>query len=113
MESVLDYETGEETILRDITMGSFESYADTGPSYSSQRDQAKAEMAELYKNAQGTQEGSIALLTYITLQEGPGYEDFRKWANNQLILQGIKEPDTDEEKAMVEQAQQGQQQPDA
>jgi len=113
MESVLDYETGEETILRDVTMGSFESYADTGPSYSSQRDQAKAEMAELYKNAQGTQEGSIALLTYITLQEGPGYEDFRKWANNQLILQGIKEPDTDEEKAMVEQAQQGQQQPDA
>ena len=62
MESVLDYETGEETILRDITMGSFESYADTGPSYSSQRDQAKAEMAELYKNAQGTQGGQYCIV---------------------------------------------------
>ena len=112
MESVVDYETGEEVVLNDITVGSFEVYADTGPSYSSQRDQAKAEMAELYKNAQGTQEGQIALWTYLTLQEGPGYEDIRRYANKQLILQGIKEPDSDEEKAMLEQAQQAQQQPD-
>ncbi len=112
LESELDYDTGEEVVRNDVTKGRFEVYADTGPSYSSQREQAKVEMAELYSNAQGTPEGQIALLTYISLQEGPGYEDFRRYANNQLILQGIKEPDTDEEKAMVEQAAQQEQQPD-
>lgn len=113
METVIDYETGEEVVLNDVTQGSFEVYADTGPSYTTQRDQAKAEMAELYKNAQGTPEGQIALLTYLTLQEGPGYEDMRRYANNQLIMQGVKDPETDEEKAMVEQQQQQGQQPDA
>lgn len=112
MEAVFDYETGEEVVLNDVTKGRFETYVDTGPNYSTQRDQAKAEMIELFKATQGTPEGNIALMTYISLQEGPGYEDFRKYANKQLILMGIKEPETDEEKAMLEQAQQQQQQPD-
>lgn len=112
MESIFDYESGEEVTLNDVTKGSFEVYADTGPSYSSQKEQAKAEMAELYKNAMGTQEGSIALLTYLTLQDGPGYENLRKYANKQLILQGIAEADTDEEKGWLQEAQQQAQQPD-
>ena len=113
MESIYDYETGEEVTLNNLSQGSFEVYSDTGPNYTSQRDQAKAEMAELFKNTQGTPEGQMALLTYLSLQDGPGYEDMRRWARTQLIQQGIKEPETDEEKQMMEQASQQEQQPDA
>ena len=40
--------------------------------------------------------------------DGVDFDDVREYANNQLILQGIKEPETDEEKAMLEQAKQAQ-----
>ena len=110
LESVFDYETGEEVILNDITKGEWEVYADTGPSYSTMKDQAKAELAEWYKASAGTPMGNLIMLTYMTLQDGPGFENLRKYANKELILAGLVEPETDEEKAMLQQAQQAKQQ---
>ncbi len=108
MEAVFDYETGEEVILNDVTKGSFEVYADTGPSYSTLKEQAKAEIVELWKANAGTETGHVLLLSYLTMSETTGLNFLKEYANKQLILMGIKEPDTDEEKAMLQQAQQAQ-----
>ena len=111
-EAVFDEESGEDVVINDITRGKFEVYADVGPSFQSQKEQARAELRELFVALQGTPEGNIILLSYLTLLEGPKMDHLRDYARNQLILQGILEPDTDEEKAMIQQAQSQPQQPD-
>ncbi len=108
MEAVFDEETGEEVVINDITKGRFEVYADVGPSFQSQKDEARAEMRELYQALQGTPEGQMVLLTYFTLMDGPKTDHLKDYARKQLILQGIMEPDTEEEEQMLQQAQQQQ-----
>src|SRR5690606_28412612 len=112
METVFDEETDEEVVINDITQGTFEVYASVGPSFQSQKDEARAEMRELYTALAGTPEGNLALLTYFTLLDGPKTDHLKKYARKQLILQGIMEPQTEEEEAMLQQAAQQQQQPD-
>jgi len=106
MESVFDDESGEMIMINDITKGRFEVYADPGPSFQSQKEQARAELERLYGVTVGTPEGNLILLSYLMLLEGPKTDHLRDWARNQLILQGLIEPDTDEEKAMLQQANQ-------
>jgi hypothetical protein len=104
MEAVFDPETGKEVVLNDITQGTFEVYADLGPSFRSQKEQARTEMQGLFTALHGTPEGSIMLLTYLTLLEGPKTKHIREYARKRLILEGIMEPETEEEEAMVQQA---------
>lgn len=113
MEAVFDEETGEEVVINDLTQGSFEVYADVGPSFQTQRDEAKVQMQELYTALQGTPEGQMALFTYFTLQTGPETKHLREYGRKQLILTGIMEPETEEEEQMLQQAQQQQQEPNA
>lgn len=109
MESVFDEESGEEVVLNDISTGTFDVYADVGPSFQSQREEAKAKLEELYKAMAGTPMGEIVLMTYFTMLEGPNLEHLREHARKQLMMQGIMEPETEEDQAMVQQAaQQGQ-----
>lgn len=105
MESVMDMETGEMVTLNDITTGTFEVFASTGPNYQSQRDETRSDMADMAKQLAGTPEGQMALLKYLQLMDTPDTKDIRDWARRQLILQGYTEPETDEEKAMLQQAQ--------
>jgi hypothetical protein len=113
METVFDEETGQEVVINDITKGKFEVYADVGPNFQSQKDEARSEMRELYTALQGTPEGEMVLLTYFTLMEGPKTDHLKAYARKRLVMQGLMEPDTDEEKQMMQQASQQQQQPDA
>ena len=113
METVFDEETGQEVIINDITKGKFEVYADVGPNFQSQKDEARSEMRELYTALQGTPEGEMVLLTYFTLMEGPKTDHLKAYARKRLVMQGLMDPDTDEEKQMLQQASQQQQQPDA
>lgn len=113
MEAVFDEETGEEVVINDITRGAFEVYADVGPSFQTHRDEAKAQMQELFTALAGTPEGQMALYTYFTLQTGPETKHLRDYGRKQLILTGIMEPETEEEEQMLAQAQEQQGQPDA
>ena len=111
MEAVFDQESGEEVVLNDISSGKFDVYADVGPSFQSQREEAKAKLEELYKAMAGTPMGEIVLMTYFTMLEGPNLEHLREHAKKQLIMQGIMEPETEEEQQMVQAAQQRGQEP--
>lgn len=106
LTQAVDYQTGTVVTLNDIR-GRYECYTDTGPSFQSMKEQNRAEIQELLaKVPPGTPEWQMLLLQYFTLLDGKGVEMMREYANKQLVMMGLKKPETPEEIKMVEQAQQ-------
>lgn len=115
MEIVIDNETGEPVALNDITNMEFEVFADISPSYTTQKQQTREELIQLMSMmGDGDPMRSALMLKYVAMMDGNEFDDVRDYANKQLLLTGIKEPETEEEIAIVQQAQeaaQGQQDP--
>jgi hypothetical protein len=106
LTQAVDYQTGTVVTLNDIR-GRYECYTDTGPSFQSMKEQNRAEIQELLaKVPPGTPEWQMLLLQYFTLLDGKGVEMMREYANKQLVMMGLKKPETSEEIQMVQQAQQ-------
>jgi len=106
LTQAVDYQTGTVVTLNDIR-GRYECYTDTGPSFQSMKEQNRAEIQELLaKVPPGTPEWQMLLLQYFTLLDGKGVEMMREYANKQLVMMGLKKPETTEEIQMVQQAQQ-------
>ncbi|CZY58417.1 portal protein [Enterobacter hormaechei] len=106
LTQAVDYQTGTVVTLNDIR-GRYECYTDTGPSFQSMKEQNRAEIQELLaKVPPGTPEWKMLLLQYFTLLDGKGVEMMREYANKQLVMMGLKKPETPEEIQLVEQAQQ-------
>lgn len=106
LTQAVDYQTGTVVTLNDIR-GRYECYTDTGPSFQSMKEQNRAEIQELLaKVPPGTPEWQMLLLQYFTLLDGKGVEMMREYANKQLVMMGLKKPETPEEIQMVEQEQQ-------
>lgn len=106
LTQAVDYQTGTVVTLNDIR-GRYECYTDTGPSFQSMKEQNRAEIQELLaKVPPGTPEWQMLLLQYFTLLDGKGVEMMREYANKQLVMMGLKKPETPEEIQMVEQAKQ-------
>ena len=106
LTQAVDYQTGTVVTLNDIR-GRYECYTDTGPSFQSMKEQNRAEIQELLaKVPPGTPEWQMLLLQYFTLLDGKGVEMMREYANKQLVMMGLKKPETPEEIQMIEQAQQ-------
>lgn len=113
LTQAVNYQTGTVVTLNDIR-GRYECYTDTGPSFQSMKEQNRAEIQELLaKVPPGTPEWQMLLLQYFTLLDGKGVEMMREYANKQLVMMGLKKPETPEEIKMVEQAQQQTEQPSA
>ncbi len=113
LTQVVDYQSGQVVTLNDIR-GRYECYTDVGPSFQSMKDQNRAEIQELLaKVPPGTPEWQMLLLQYFTLLDGKGVEMMREYANKQLVMMGLKKPETPEEMQMVQQAQQQPQEPSA
>lgn len=115
MQMVMDRETGKLVSLNDLTNTEYEVYAEIGPSYASKKEQT---IEQLQTMATGVAQINPQLANLLTLQtltliNGIDMEPVRRFARKQLIEQGVLEPDTDEEKAMVEQMQNATKQPDA
>lgn len=111
LTQVVDYQSGQVVTLNDIR-GRYECYTDVGPSFQSMKDQNRAEIQELLaKVPPDTPEWQMLLLQYFTLLDGKGVEMMREYANKQLVIMGLKKPETPEEMQMVQEAQQQPQQP--
>ena len=107
METVVDQQTGQIRVINDLTNTEFEAYAKIGPSYTSQREQTRHELSIMIQTMDPNDPMRQALmLKYIRMMDGEEFEDIRKYANRQLLMSGIKEPETEEEAMMLQQAQQ-------
>lgn len=108
MESIIN-DDGEVVVLNDLTNMEFDVYAEIGHSYQTQKQQTMDNLSELMAGMQhGDPMREILMLKYTALMDGVDFEDVREYSRNQLILKGIKQPETEEEIAMVQGAQQNQ-----
>ena len=113
LTQVVDLQSGDVVTLNDVR-GRYECYTDTGPSFQSMKEQNRAEIQELLaKVPPGTPEWQMLMLQYFTLLDGKGVELMREYANKQLVMMGLKKPETPEEQQMVAQSQQQPQEPSA
>ncbi|SUB82020.1 Uncharacterised protein [Pragia fontium] len=109
LSETVDYQTGRVVVLNDIR-GRYETYTDIGPSFQSMKDQNRSEIQELLgKVPVEAPEWKMLLLQYFTLLDGKGVEMMREYANKQLVLMGLKKPETPEEEQALQEAQQQQQ----
>jgi hypothetical protein len=115
MEMVQDRETGNLVALNDLTNTEYDVYADIGPSYASKKEQTIEQLTTM-ANSMAPIDPNMAkmlMLQTMTLINGVDMDPVRKYARKQLILSGIFEPETEEEEAMLQEAQQQQAPPDA
>lgn len=106
MKAVIDEKTGETKFLNDVTNVEFLCISRIGPDYKTQRQQT-GELLErlipLYSEANPMREAlQLKAMQHV---DGIDIDDIRKFARKQLILKGIQEPETDEEKQMLQEAQ--------
>lgn len=116
-ESVMDEETGKIVQINDINQP-FEVIPDVGPAFSSMRQNTMADLAELASTVGQTRAGDDYMPAIIAMtvanMDGVGLEDLKEFNNKKLIAMGMREPETDEEKAYAQelaQSQQGQADP--
>lgn len=115
MSSVQDRETGELVTLNDLTNMEFDVFADIGPSYTNKKEQTIEQIQTMMVAAAGAGDPALVkmlLLKQAVLVDGVAFDDVRDYANKQLLLMGVREPETPEEEQALQQQQQNQQ-PDA
>ena len=110
----IDPETLQLVVKNDVKSYIFDVYADIGPSFQSIKEQSRKELKEMINSeSPDSPMRQMMLLEYMTMIDGVAFKSMREYARNQLILQGYAEPETDEEKQLLAQQQQTQQnQPD-
>lgn len=114
MDSVFDAETGDIVTLNDVRDSQFEIFTKIGPSYSSKREKSLEMLSNMVQNIDpGDPMRRAIQLKQMALMDSFDFKDIREYANKQLVLSGFKEPETDEEKAMYQEAQQQPKEPDA
>jgi hypothetical protein len=115
MEAIMNSETGEMEVLNDVTNLEFDVYADIGPSYASKKEQTLEQLEKMAMAVAASDPNlhKLIILKMASLVDGVNMEDVREYANKQLVLAGFREPSNEEEMAMLQQAAQQGQKPDA
>lgn len=114
MQTVIDRQTGEPTVLNDLTNMEFDVYAEIGQSYQSQKEQTRERLLAMYEALDPNDPmRKVLMLTLLENVDGINLKHVRDMARKQLIMDGVKEPETEEELLMVQQMQQQPAQPDA
>ena len=102
MSIVMDKDSGELVTLHDISNAEFEVFSTIGSSYGSQKDQTRDVLNNMIMTMpQGDPLRDILMLKLLKLVDGVDFGDIRDYANKQLILTGVKKPETPEEQQML------------
>ncbi|MBD2802334.1 portal protein [Xenorhabdus sp. M] len=110
MNEVVDLMTGQRAVLNDVR-GRYECYTDVGPSFQSMKEQNRAEIGELMKSVPVEHPAwNVLLLQFLSLLDGKGIDITREYATKQLVIQGLKKPETPEEEQWFAEAMQQSQQ---
>ena len=114
METVMDKRTGELVVLNDVSNSMFNVYSDIGPSYSTKKEQTLEQLDKIGAVAANVDPmlHKAIVLKQLVLIDGVDMEDIRTYANNQLVISGFREPESEEEMELLMQAQNQPEQPD-
>lgn len=108
----VDLLTGEVVVKNNLMDARFEVYADIGKSYESTKDKNKETLDTMLVTAMQVDPSFAQAIMYkrLRLEDGAEMQDLRDYAGQQLVLLGIRKPETDEEKQALQQAQESQSQ---
>ena len=94
-----DTNAWQERTVNDLRGKKFNVYATIGRSYSNQKQQTRDELRELMAGmAPNDPMREVMLLKYTTMMDGTDTRDIREYARMQLVIKGVIEPETDEER---------------
>lgn len=115
MEIIIDKETGEPVVLNDLTNMEFDVYSDVGVAYETQKQQTIDQLTQIATSVAQTDPVMHKILSMKILEILPGvqFDDVRDYVRKQLIVMGIKEPETEEDMQALQQAAMQGNQPDA
>lgn len=107
-------ETGESVVANNLSNAEFEVFSKISPDYDSQREKTLENIEKMVTIlAPEDPLRELLILKGLELTDGVSFDEIREYATNQLILKGIKKPETPEQEQMLLQQAQSQQQPDA
>jgi hypothetical protein len=115
---ILEYkqnpETGEMEVLNDLTNVEFDVYSRISASHSSQKEATLDRIDKMMaRQVPGSPMSRILELKSLLLVDGVDMDDVRTYARKELMLMGVMDPETDEEKQMLAAEAQKAQQPSA
>lgn len=109
-EHVMDEETGLLVPVHDITRGNFEVVVKAGPQYETAREATVEALKEILGNlAQGNVFEAPVMAALMANMPGVGIDELRDMARKQMLILGMREPESEEDMQIVQQAQQQQQ----
>lgn len=115
-KTIMDEDSGRLIQANDIHGKRFRCHSAIGPQYDTERE-AKVEelkgMLDILGQTQAGQKYTPAIIATILVEsEGPGAGPLKKMARRDLIVMGLLDPETDEEKQFAQEAAQEADQPD-
>ena len=115
LEVVVDEETGKQVEANNLRGKKFRVYADASPQWDSLREQTVEELKGVLEflatHPSGEQYFPAVLATILDNMEGAGLAPLKKLNRRNMIVMGLIEPETDEEKKMLAEAQQPKEDP--
>lgn len=115
MKPVFDEERGVMTEINDLRGKKFDVYADVGPQYETLKEETVENMKGLIETLSNTPAGEPFLAPSLSILmdnvTGTGMDPLKKLNRRLMLVQGLVEPETDEEKQLVAQLQQPQEDP--
>lgn len=110
MEMVIDKKTGDLVVINDLNNAEFEVFSKISSSYTSQKEQTLERFGVMIQGLPvGDPLRNIMILKSLKLMDGVDFDDIRDYANKQLVILGIRKPETPEEEQALADAQQNQQ----
>lgn len=99
-------ESGKDEVMNNLAAGAFEVAIELSEGFGSQRQQQRKELGAMLTSVPpGTPEFRMLMFKYFELSDSSSLSDIKKYATKQLLIDGIKEPDSEEEMEIVRQAQ--------
>ena len=115
LKMVVDETTGKIVESNNLRGKKFHAYADVGPQYETAREQTvedlKGMLEALSKLPEGQQYSAAIISMILENMSGVGLGPLKEMNRKIMLVQGLVKPETDEEKALVEQAQQPKEDP--
>ena len=109
LDTVMDRETGTPRQINDVTKGRFEVIVDAGPSYQSRREATVSNLTEIIQMVgQDSDYFAPMMAMLIDNIDGNGLDKLKQFNSRIMLQMGLREPEDEEEEAMMEQLRQPQ-----
>jgi hypothetical protein len=114
MKTSVNNETGDIELLNDIRDIEFDVFSKIGPGYTTQKEQTVDKLTQMMQNMDAADPTRrILQLKILQLMDGVDFDDIRDYVKKQLVLMGVRKPETPEEEEIAAQAAAEANKPDA